>query len=80
MKFIEKIFNAIFSFAGFMIIGISVIFFLIISMAAEQSEIEAEQQATTEAIASACYDLKMVPVITAAGDRCVAPEYLVEVQ
>ena len=76
MKIVETIFNAVFSFGGFMAIaGILALFILTAAIKNENAE-----TALTKATIKACYDGGLIKVDTDAGFYCVAPANLVKVQ
>ena len=76
MKIIEKVFNAVFSFGGFMTIaGILILLGLTLLIRAENAE-----NALIKATTKACYDNALIKVDTDAGFYCVAPANLVKVE
>ena len=77
MKIIVKdIFEAVFSFAGFMTVAI-VLLILILTAAIKNENAE---KALAEATTKACYDGGLIKVDTDAGFYCVAPANLVKVK
>ena len=76
MKIVENIFNAVFSFAGFMTIA-GVLFILGITLMIKGENAE---KALAAATTKACYDSGLIKVDTDAGFYCVAPANLVKVQ
>jgi hypothetical protein len=76
MKIIEKVFNAVFSFAGFMTV-FAILVLLIFSALIKQENAET---ALTKATIKACYNGGLIKVDTDAGSYCVAPANLVKVE
>jgi hypothetical protein len=76
MKIIEKVFNAVFSFGGFMFIS-GVLFILGITLMIKGQNAD---RALAEATTKACYDGGLIKVDTDAGLYCVAPANLVKVK
>jgi hypothetical protein len=76
MKIVENIFNAVFSFAGFMTIA-GALFILGITLMIKD---ENADRALAEATTKACYDSGLIKVDTDAGFYCVAPTNLVKVE
>lgn len=76
MKIVKEIFEAVFSFAGFMTVAI-VLLLLILTAAIKNENAE---KALAEAITKACYDTGMIKVDTDAGAYCVVPANLVKVK
>jgi hypothetical protein len=76
MKIVKEIFEAVFSFAGFMIVAI-VLLILILTAAIKNENAE---KALAEATMKACYDGGLIKVDTDAGSYCVAPANLVKVK
>lgn len=76
MKIVKDIFEAVFSFAGFMTIAI-VLLMLILTAAIKNENAE---KALAEATTKACYNGGLIKVDTDAGFYCVAPANLVKVQ
>ena len=76
MKIVKDIFEAVFSFAGFMTIA-GVLFILGITLMIKG---ENADRALAEATTKACYDSGLIKVDTDAGFYCVAPADLVKVQ
>jgi hypothetical protein len=76
MKIVENIFNAVFSFAGFMTIA-GALFILGITLMIKD---ENADRALAEATTKACYDSGLIKVDTDAGFYCVAPANLVKVE
>jgi hypothetical protein len=76
MKIVKDIFEAVFSFAGFMTIAI-VLLMLILTAAIKNENAE---KALAEATTKACYDGGLIKVDTDAGFYCVAPANLVKVK
>ena len=76
MKIVKDIFDAVFSFTGFML-AICILFsLLMITLIKKDNAQEALAKATTKA----CYDGGLIKVDTDAGLYCVAPTNLVKVQ
>lgn len=76
MKIVKDIFEAVFSFAGFMTVAI-VLLMLILTAAIKNENAE---KALAEATTKACYDDGLIKVDTDAGSYCVAPSNLVKVK
>ena len=76
MKIVKDIFEAVFSFAGFMTVAI-VLLMLILTAAIKNENAE---KALAEATTKACYNGGMIKVDTDAGFYCVAPANLVKVE
>jgi hypothetical protein len=76
MKIVKEIFEAVFSFAGFMTVAI-VLLILILTAAIKNENAE---KALAEATMKACYDGGLIKVDTDAGSYCVAPANLVKVK
>lgn len=76
MKIVKDIFDAVFSFAGFMTVAI-VLLMLILTAAIKNENAE---KALAEATTKACYDGGLIKVDTDAGFYCVAPANLVKVK
>lgn len=76
MKIVKDIFEAVFSFAGFMTIA-CVLLILILTAAIKNENAE---KALAAAITKACYDTGMIKVDTDAGAYCVVPANLVKVK
>jgi len=76
MKIVENIFNAVFSFGGFMTIAGALFILGITLMIRDDNENRALAEATTKA----CYDSGLIKVDTDAGFYCVAPSNLVKVE
>ena len=76
MKIVKEIFEAVFSFAGFMTVAI-VLLMLILTAAIKNENAE---KALAEATMKACYDGGLIKVDTDAGSYCVAPANLVKVK
>jgi hypothetical protein len=73
---VNTIFDRIFSGTTlFLLIGFGFVWFIIAVSNAESKVQERIRQAT-----EACYNQGMVPVDTAAGQRCVLPQSLVKVK
>jgi len=76
MKIVKDIFEAVFSFTGFMTVAIfGLLFCLFMAIKAENAE-----KALVEATTKACYDNGLIKVDTDAGFYCVAPANLVKVK
>ena len=76
MKIIEKAFNAVFSFGGFVAIaGILIVFIFGTLIRQDNAE-----KALTEATIKACYDGGLIKVDTDAGAYCVSPANLIRVK
>jgi hypothetical protein len=76
MKIVKEIFEAVFSFAGFMTVAI-VLLLLILTAAIKNENAE---KALAAATTKACYDGGLIKVDTDAGFYCVAPANLVKVK
>lgn len=76
MKIVKDIFEAVFSFAGFMTV-VCVLLILILTAAIKNENAE---KALAEATTKACYDSGLIKVDTDAGFYCVVPANLVKVQ
>jgi hypothetical protein len=76
MKIVENIFNAVFSFAGFMTTICVLFALLMITLIKEDNADRALAEATTKA----CYNSGLIKVDTDAGFYCVAPANLVKVE
>ena len=76
MKIIEKLFNAVFSFYGFMTTA-GILFLLGFTLLVKGENAET---ALTKATIKACYDGGLIKVDTDAGSYCVAPANLVRVE
>jgi hypothetical protein len=76
MKIIEKVFNAVFSFEGFMTIA-GILFVLGITLMIKADNAE---KALAAATTKACYDGGLIKVDTDAGSYCIAPANLVKVE
>ena len=76
MKIVKEIFDAVFSFGGFMTVAI-VLLMLILTAAIKNENAE---KALAEATTKACYDGGLIKVDTDAGLYCVAPANLVKVK
>ena len=76
MKIIEKVFNAVFSFEGFMTIA-GILFVLGITLMIKSDNAD---RALAAATTKACYDGGLIKVDTDAGFYCVAPANLVKVE
>ena len=76
MKIIEKVFNAVFSFGGFMTIA-GILFLLGLTLMIKGDN---AGRALVEATTKACYDGGLIKVDTDAGSYCVAPANLVKVE
>jgi hypothetical protein len=76
MKIVKDIFEAVFSFAGFMTIA-CILLALILTAAMKNDN---DKKALAEAITKACYDTGMIKVDTDAGAYCVVPANLVKVK
>ena len=76
MKIVKEIFEAVFSFAGFMTVAI-VLLMLILTAAIKNDN---DKKALAEATTKACYDGGLIKVDTDAGSYCVAPANLVKVK
>jgi hypothetical protein len=76
MKIVKDIFEAVFSFAGFMTIA-CILLALILTAAIKNDN---DKKALAEATMKACYDGGLIKVDTDAGSYCVAPANLVKVK
>lgn len=76
MKIVKEIFEAVFSFAGFMTVA-CVLLVLILTAAMKNDN---DKKTLAEAITKACYDTGMIKVDTDAGAYCVVPANLVKVK
>ena len=76
MKIVEKVFDAVFSFAGFMTAA-CILFALVMTVLIRDDN---ENRALAEATTKACYDGGLIKVNTDAGFYCVAPANLVKVE
>ena len=76
MKIVKEIFEAVFSFAGFMTVA-CVLLVLILTAAMKNDN---DKKVLAEAITKACYDTGMIKVDTDAGAYCVVPANLVKVK
>ena len=76
MKIVKDIFDAVFSFAGFMTV-FAILVLLIFSALIKQENAET---ALNKATIKACYDGGLIKVDTDAGSYCVAPANLVKVK
>jgi len=76
MKIVKEIFDAVFSFAGFMTVAI-VLLILILTAAVKNENAE---KALAAATTKACYNGGLIKVDTDAGFYCVAPSNLVKVE
>ena len=76
MKIVKDIFDAVFSFGGFMAIASILIVFIFGTLIRQDNA----EKALTEATIKACYDGGLIKVDTDAGFYCVAPANLVKVQ
>ena len=76
MKIVKDIFDAVFSFGGFMAIA-GILALLILTAAIKNENAET---ALTKATIKACYDGGLIKVDTDAGSYCVAPANLVRVE
>jgi hypothetical protein len=76
MKIVKDIFEAVFSFSGFMTVAI-VLLILILTAAIKNDN---DKKALAEATTKACYDGGLIKVDTDAGSYCVAPTNLVKVK
>lgn len=76
MKIVKDIFEAVFSFAGFMTVAI-ILLLLILTAAIKNENAE---KALAAATTKACYDGGLIKVDTDAGFYCVAPANLVKVK
>ena len=76
MKIVKDIFEAVFSFTGFMTIVCILFALLMITLIKKDNANMALAEATTKA----CYDGGLIKVDTDAGFYCVAPANLVKVK
>lgn len=76
MKIVKDIFEAVFSFAGFMTVVCILFSLLMITLIKNDNAEKALAEATTKA----CYDGGLIKVDTDAGFYCVAPANLVKVK
>ena len=76
MKIVKEIFEAVFSFAGFMTIA-CILFALGLTLMVKGENAE---KALAAATTKACYDGGLIKVDTDAGSYCVAPANLVKVK
>ena len=76
MKIVEKVFNAVFSFASLMT-AFCILFLLSITMVIRNDNAD---KALDVATTKACYDSGMIKVDTDAGFYCVVPSNLVKVK
>lgn len=76
MKIVKDIFDAVFSFAGFMTV-FAILVLLIFSALIKKENTET---ALNKATIKACYDGGLIKVDTDAGSYCVAPANLVKVE
>jgi hypothetical protein len=76
MKIVKEIFDAVFSFAGFMTV-LCILFALLMTTLIKDSNAD---KALAEATTKACYDGGLIKVDTDAGLYCVAPANLVKVK
>lgn len=76
MKIVKDIFEAVFSFAGFMTV-LCILFALLMTTLIK---IDNANKALAEATTKLCYDNGLVKVDTDAGFYCVAPANLVKVE
>ena len=76
MKIAKDIFDAVFSFGGFVIVTCILVVFIFVTIINRENAENALIKATTKA----CYDGGLIKVDTDAGAYCVAPENLVRVQ
>ena len=76
MKIVKDIFDAVFSFGGFMFIA-GVLFILGITLMIKGQNADMALDAATT---KACYDGGLIKVDTDAGFYCVAPSNLVKVK
>ncbi len=76
MKIVKEIFDAVFSFGGFMTVAI-VLLLLILTAAIKNDN---DKKALAAATTKACYDTGMIKVDTDAGAYCVVPANLVKVK
>lgn len=76
MKIVKDIFEAVFSFAGFMTVAM-VLLMLILTAAIKNDN---DKKALAEATTKLCYDNGLIKVDTNAGSYCVAPANLVKVE
>ena len=76
MKIVKDIFNAVFSFGGFVAVAGVLIVFIFGNLIRQDNAKKALVEATTKA----CYDGGLIKVDTDAGLYCVAPANLVKVK
>lgn len=76
MKIVKDIFDAVFSFGGFVIVTCILVVFIFVTVINRENAEKALATATTKA----CYDSGLIKVDTDAGFYCVAPADLVKVQ
>jgi hypothetical protein len=76
MKIVKEIFDAVFSFAGFMTVAIVLLIFILTAAIKNDNDKKALATATTKA----CYNSGLIKVDTDAGFYCVAPANLVKVE
>lgn len=76
MKIVKDIFNAVFSFGGFVAVAGVLIVFIFGNLIRQDNAEKALVEATTKA----CYDGGLIKVDTDAGFYCVAPANLVKVE
>jgi hypothetical protein len=76
MKIVKDIFDAVFSFGGFVAVAAALIVFIFGNLIRQEYAKEALAEATTKA----CYDGGLIKVDTDAGFYCVAPANLVKVK
>lgn len=76
MKIVKDIFDAVFSFGGFVVVAGVLIVFIFGTLIRQDNA----EKALTEATIKACYDGGLIKVDTDAGSYCVAPANLVKVQ
>jgi hypothetical protein len=76
MKIVKEIFDAVFSFAGFMTVAIVLLILILTASIKNENAEKALAAATTKA----CYNGGLIKVDTDAGFYCVAPANLVKVE
>ena len=76
MKIVKDIFDAVFSFGGFVAVAGVLIVFIFGNLILQDNA----QKAFAEATTKACYDGGLIKVDTDAGFYCVAPANLVKVE
>jgi hypothetical protein len=76
MKIVKDIFDAVFSFGGFVAVAGALIVFIFGNLILQDNVKKAFAEATTKA----CYDGGLIKVDTDAGFYCVAPANLVKVE